>query len=90
VDGVAIPRNEGEASRFSTVSLRLNKQISLGSRASADVILEGFNIFNTRNDLARVGVFGTGPYPTSPAPTFGQVTVVGDPRSLQLGFRVRY
>jgi hypothetical protein len=90
VDGVAIPRNEGEASRFSTVSLRLSKQISLGSRASADVILEGFNVFNTRNDLARVGVFGTGPYPTSPAPNFGQVTVVGDPRSFQLGFRVRY
>ena len=31
VDGVAIPRNEGEASRFSTVSLRLSKQIALGS-----------------------------------------------------------
>ena len=63
MDGVAIPRNEGEASRFSTVSLRLSKQISLGSRASADVIVEGFNIFNTRNDLARVGVFGTGAVP---------------------------
>ena len=90
VDGEPIPRNDGEGSRFSSVSLRLSKQIALGGRASADVIVEGFNIFNTRNDLARITVFGTGPYPASPAPTFGQVTVVGDPRSFQVGFRVRY
>lgn len=90
VDGEPIPRNDGEGSRFSSVSLRLTKQVSFGSRASADVIVEGFNIFNTRNDLARITVFGTGAYPTAPAANFGQVTVVGDPRSFQIGFRVRY
>jgi hypothetical protein len=90
VNGEPIPRNDGEGSRFSSVSLRLSKQIALGARASADVIVEGFNIFNTRNDVTRITVFGSGAYPASPAPTFGQVTVVGDPRSFQLGFRVRY
>jgi len=34
--------------------------------------------------------FGTGAYPASPSPTFGQVTAVGDPRSFQFGVRLRF
>ena len=40
--------------------------------------------------MARVTVFGTGAYPTNPAPNFGNVTVVGDPRTMQFGVRVRF
>jgi hypothetical protein len=36
------------------------------------------------------GNFGSGTYPTSPSPTFGQVTAIGEPRSLQLGIRVKF
>ena len=64
------------------------RAIALGRHAKIEPLFEVFNLFNRRNDLARVTVFGTGAYPTTPAANFGQVTVVGDPRSVQLGARV--
>jgi hypothetical protein len=64
--------------------------VALGPRARLEGLVEAFNVFNRRNDVARITVFGTGAYPATPAPNFGQVTVVGDPRSLQFGFRLSY
>jgi CheY-like chemotaxis protein len=90
VDGVVISRNAGEGTPFATVGLRVGRQLPLGGRATADLLVEVFNLFNRRNDLARSSVFGTGAYPTSPSPTFGNVTAVGDPRAIQLGLRVRF
>jgi hypothetical protein len=90
VDGAFIPRNAGEGSPFSTTSVRLSRSVRLGPRARIEGLVEAFNVFNRRNDIARVTVFGTGAYPDHPAPNFGQVTVVGDPRSIQFGFRIRY
>jgi len=89
VDGELIPRNSGEGDAFSSVSVRVSRQFRFG-RASVEALVEGFNLLNTRNDVARVGVFGAGAYPTNPAPNFGQITVVGDPRSLQFGLRFTY
>ncbi len=68
----------------------MSRTFAVGRRARVDGLIEVFNLFNRRNDLARITVFGTGPYPASPAANFGQVTVVGEPRSVQLGFRIRY
>ena len=90
VNGEFIERNVGEGDDFSTVSLRLSRTFRLGGRAQVDGLIEAFNLFDSRNDLARITVFGTGVYPTSPAANFGQVTVVGDPRSIQFGLRFRY
>jgi hypothetical protein len=90
VNGAFISRNAGIGSPFSTVSLRLNRTFALGPRARLEGLIEAFNLFNRRNDIARITVFGTGPYPDSPAPNFGRVTVVGEPRSVQVGFRFRY
>ena len=42
------------------------------------------------NDTARNTNFGSGEYPTSPSPTYDQVTAVGDPRSWQLAARLRF
>jgi hypothetical protein len=90
VDGVFISRNAGVGSPFSTVSLRVNRSFAIGRRARLEGLIEAFNLFNRRNDIARITVFGSGAYPTNPAANFGQVTVVGEPRSVQLGFRFRY
>ncbi len=90
IDGVFIPRNSGEGSPFSTVSLRVSRAVRVGHRAKIEGLIEVFNLFNRRNDIARITVFGTGAYPSAPASNFGQVTVVGDPRSAQFGFRVSY
>lgn len=88
VDGEFIERNAGEGGSFRTVSLRISRKIAVGKRAHIEPLAEVFNLLNTRNDIARVGVFGAGAYPSNPAANFGQVTVVGDPRTFQFGLRV--
>jgi outer membrane receptor protein involved in Fe transport len=90
VNGAFIPRNSGIGGNFSTTSVRLSRTFVLHGRTRLEGLIEAFNVFNQRNDLARVTVFGTGAYPTSPALNYGAVTVVGDPRSLQFGLRLRY
>jgi len=45
---------------------------------------EAFNLFNHVNVLNVINTFGTG---TTPNATFGQPTVAGDPRQIQLGVR---
>ena len=52
--------------------------------------LEAFNLTNRVNAVTRNTNFGAGAYPTNPSSTFGQVTAVGEPRSLQFGLRVRF
>jgi len=90
VDGEFIGRNAGRGSAFSTVSLRVNRKFVIGRRGSLEVLVEAFNALNRRNDIARITVFGTGVYPSNPAPNFGQVTVIGDPRTLQFGLRASF
>jgi hypothetical protein len=90
VNGAFIPRNAGEANDFSTTSVRVSRAFRIRGRVQIDGLVEGFNLFDRRNNLARVTVFGTGAYPTNPAPNFGTITVVGDPRSWQFGLRLRY
>ena len=77
-------------SPFRTVSLRVSRRFLVGPHLQIDGLVEAFNLFNWRNDVARVTVFGTGAYPSSPSPTFGQITVVGDPRTLQFGVRATF
>jgi hypothetical protein len=53
-------------------------------------IVEGFNLTNHLNVVTRNTNFGSGEYPTTPLSTFGQVTAIGEPRSLQLALRMRF
>lgn len=89
VNGAFIPRNAGIGHAFSTVSLRLSRTFKV-RRAQIEGLAEAFNLMNRVNNLARVTTFGTGAYPTNPASNFGTVTVVGEPRTLQFGLRVRF
>jgi hypothetical protein len=90
VDGQFIPRNAGIGSDFFSLGLRLSRSFRLGDVAQTEAVVEAFNLSNRRNNLTRVGNFGTGAYPASPAPTFNQITAVGDPRTVQVAFRVRF
>jgi len=80
----------GEGSAFATTSLRVSRTFALGARARVEALVEAFNLLNRRNDLARITVFGAGAYPDNPAPSFGTVTAVGEPRAVQFGLRIRY
>ena len=90
VHGIYIERNAGSGSDFVGVNLRASRQFALTERVKLEALAEAFNAMNHRNNLTKNGVFGTGAYPSSPLPTFGQVTAVNDPRSLQLALRIRF
>jgi hypothetical protein len=90
VDGRLLARNAGEGSAFSTTNVRVSRSFRLGGRVKIDGLVEAFNVLDRRKYVARVTVFGTGAFPDEPSPTFGRVTVVGEPRSIQFGFRVTY
>ena len=59
-------------------------------RIRAEGGVEAFNLTNRRKRLTRNTNFGSGAYPASPVAAFGQVTAVGEPRTLQLSFRLRF
>jgi hypothetical protein len=90
VNGAFISRNAGIGNDFFSVNARLSRTFSLTERWRLEGIVEGFNVLNRRNNLARNGNFGVGVYPTNPSPNFGQITAVNDPRVLQLALRIRF
>jgi len=45
---------------------------------------------NHVNVVTLNGVFGAGAYPTSPSPTFRQITAVNDPRTGQFAVRLSF
>jgi hypothetical protein len=90
VDGEFIERNTGVGSDFFSVNTRLSRSFRVGSGVRLEGAVEVFNLTNRRNDLTRIGNFGAGTYPTSPAATFNQITAVGDPRAFQFALRVSF
>jgi hypothetical protein len=89
VDGMFIARNAGVGTAFVTLNLRLSRTFAVGG-ARVEALVEAFNVTNRTNALTRNANFGSGPYPSSPSPSFGQVTSVGDPRAVQIGARLRF
>ncbi len=90
VNGEFIPRNAGEGPDFFSWSARLSRSFRLSDRVELEGLVEAFNLTNRTNVVTINGNFGPGAYPTNPSPTFGQVTSVGDPRSIQFGARMRF
>jgi len=88
--GTVIGRNSGTSFDSFTLNARLSKTFRLTERVHLEGIAEAFNALNHRNDLIPNGTFGTGMYPTSPSPSFGKATAVGDPRQVQLALRLTY
>jgi len=80
----------GTGDDFLNVSARVSRTFNLSERLRLEGIAEGFNTLNHRNDLTRTGNFGSGAYPTNPSATFGQITAVNDPRSVQPALRLKY
>jgi Carboxypeptidase regulatory-like domain len=89
-DGAFIPRNAGIGPDFFGASLRLSRTFPLRDRVRLEALIEAFNLTNRANAVTINGNFGAGAYPTNPSPTFGQVTAVGEPRSAQIGLRLRF
>jgi hypothetical protein len=90
VNGAFIPRNAGTGPDFLSLNLRLSRSFPVRGQARIDVLAEVFNLTNRDNVVTMNGNFGTGAYPSNPSPTFGQVTGMGEPRSVQLGARFSF
>jgi hypothetical protein len=90
VDRAFIERNAGVGNDFFTASARLSRAFRLSGPLELEGALEAFNVTNRTNPTTRNTNFGGGSYPASPLPAFGQVTAVGDPRTLQLAIRLRF
>ena len=90
VDGAFIPRNAGEGSDYLNLNVRLSRTFHLRNRVQLEALAEGFNLTDHVNALTINGNFGPGAYPSHPLSTFGQITAVGEPRSFQLGARIRF
>ena len=90
VNGAFISRNAGVRFDFVSLGARLSRTFRVSDGVSVQGIVEAFNALNHFNGVTNNGVFGSGAYPANPSPTFGQVTSVSDPRSLQLAVRVRF
>jgi hypothetical protein len=90
VNGAFIGRNTGTGNDLFSVSARLSRTIAIGERWRLEAIAEAFNALNHRNNLAKNSNFGPGAYPANPASTFGQITAVNDPRSIQVALRLRF
>jgi hypothetical protein len=90
VDGAFIDRNAGEGTPFFNVNARISRNIHVADRWYLELLAEGFNLTNRANVVTRNANFGAGAYPTNPAPTYNQITAVGEPRSFQFGARVRF
>jgi hypothetical protein len=90
VNGEFIERNAAVGSDFFNLSMRLTRVIRVTGRVNIEALAEAFNLTNRRNVLTRNTNFGSGAYPANPSPTFGQITAVAEPRSIQFGLRVRF
>jgi hypothetical protein len=90
VNGTFIERNAGVGSDFLSWNMRVSRTFRLRGRVQLETLVEGFNLTNRRNVLTRNSTFGADAYPSNPSRTFGQITAVGEPRSFQLGARVRF
>jgi Carboxypeptidase regulatory-like domain/TonB dependent receptor len=90
VDGAFIDRNAGNGTAFFNLNARISRTFRFGGRWQFEVLVEGFNLTDRANVVTRNANFGAGAYPSSPSATFNQVTAVGEPRSFQLGARIRF
>src|SRR5262249_33795929 len=90
VDGAFSGRNAGTGPDFFSLGLRVSRTFRVGDRVRVEGLAEGFNLTNRTNIVAINGNFGAGPYPSTPAGTFGQLLGVGEPRSAQFALRVRF
>jgi hypothetical protein len=90
VNGMFIPRNAGAGPDFFSAGLRVSRAVTVQHGVKIEGLVEVFNLTNRTNVVTVNGNFGTGPYPDRPAANFGEPTAAGDPRSAQLGIRMRF
>ena len=91
----SVGRNSETTNAIVNVDLRVSKALPLGGRATLDLLLDVFNLFNRTNFIedtnqSSFAIFGTGAYPTAALPTYGRYTLTDPPRQVQLAAKVSF
>jgi hypothetical protein len=83
--------NAGRTHDFSQLDIRLARTFQLGSRVSADLIAEVFNVLNEKNPSGYINVFDANGNPVGKKPTlYAGDPLQGEQRLAQLGLRLRF
>ena len=83
-----VARNSGRMPATASVALRISRRFTVRRNVHVEPMLEVFNLFNRTNFTDVNNVFGVGPYPASPLPTFGQFVQAGPPRQAQIAVKI--
>jgi hypothetical protein len=94
-ESTAVGRNSATTVGYGAVDFRVSKRFRLGTRRTVEAFVEFFNLFNRTNFFENTNqgsftIFGAGPYPSSPLPTYGRYTEALPPRQVQLAARVTF
>jgi len=90
VNGAFIDRNAGTGPDFLSLNVRVSRSFRVSQRLRNRRARRGIQPHQSENVVTVNGNFGPGAYPANPSSTFGQVTAVGDPRSLQVAIRAKF
>jgi hypothetical protein len=90
LNGDYIGRNTGTGFDQLSLNLRLSRSFRLAEHLRMEALAESFNALNHVNGVTRNSTFGAGVFPIAPSPSFGQITSVADPRSMQLALRLSF
>jgi hypothetical protein len=85
----SLARNSDRLPAQVSLDLRISRPVAAGP-LEIEPMLEVFNVFNRTNFVEVQNVFGAGPYPDQPSPTYGQYTQAGPARQVQLAVRVAF
>ena len=86
----SVPRNSGSMPMQATIDVRVNKAMPISRRVRLEALFEVFNLFNRANFIDVNNVFGTGRYPISPLPGFGQFLQAAPPRQAQVALKINF
>jgi hypothetical protein len=84
-----VPRNHGRLPSDASVDVRVSRRFRKGV-STIEPMVEVFNLFNRANFTDVNNVFGTGAFPASPLPTYGQFVRAAAPRQAQLAVRLAF
>ena len=83
----AISAGAIDSSRISVVDVRASKALRFGDRRKIDLLVQAFNLFNTRNLQAQ---FGGGRVGNALSNTFGKITSARPARQVELAVRAAW
>lgn len=82
-----VPDSQIESSRINITDVRVSKSVRFSANRKVDLMVQAFNVFNTRNLQAQ---FGGGRVGNALSNTFGRITSARNSRQIELAVRLMW